>query len=145
MPLCSSLSGYCAAVRTLLRSPTTDAKVPPACAPPPPPPVSWRSFPLAPRASAPSAANHYLLQKAPKCSAPPVPAAFVVSQASPLLHRQVSSLLLHPILVRVRRESHQAHSASLRVNEEKHIVRQQSFERQNFRGEEVHPDQNVPV
>jgi len=65
------------------------------------------------------------------------------SQASPLLHGQVSSLLLHPILVWVRRESHQAHSASLQVNEEKHIVGQQPLERQDFRREEVHPHQNV--
>src|ERR1700745_1114936 len=40
MPLCSSPSGCCAAVRTPLHSPTTDAAVPPACALPPPPPVS---------------------------------------------------------------------------------------------------------
>jgi len=77
MPLCSSLSDYCAAVRTPLHLPTTDAKVRPTCAPPPPPHVSWRSFLLAPRASAPSAANHYLLQKAPKCSALPAQVAFV--------------------------------------------------------------------
>src|SRR5436853_7923533 len=66
-------------------------------------------------------------------------------QASPLLHGQVSSLLLQPIVVRVWRESYQAHSASLQVNEEKHIVGQQPFERQDFRREEVHPDQHVPV
>src|SRR6516164_5655513 len=47
------------------------------------------------------------------------------SQASPLLHSHVSCLLLHPLLIRVRRESYQAHSASLQVNEEKHIVCQQ--------------------
>src|SRR5262249_2367223 len=46
------------------------------------------------------------------------------SQASPLLHGHVSCLLLHPLLVRVRRESCQAHSACLQVNEEQHIVRQ---------------------
>src|SRR5215471_19106218 len=67
------------------------------------------------------------------------------SQVSPLLHGHVSRLLLHPILVRVRRESCQIHSASLQVNEEKHIVGQQSLERQYFRREEIHPNQNVPV
>src|SRR5215468_1737005 len=69
----------------------------------------------------------------------------VASQASPLLHSHVSCLLLHPLLIRVRRESCQIHSASLQVNEEKHIVGQQSLERQDFRREEIHPDQNVPV
>src|SRR5215475_1963683 len=77
MPLRSSLSGYCATVRTPLHSPTTDAAVPLAFAPPPPPPVSWRFSLLAPRASVPSAANHYLPRRVPKCSAPPAPAAFV--------------------------------------------------------------------
>src|SRR6516164_8868077 len=69
MPLRSSLSGYCAAVRTPRHLPTTDAAVPPTFAPPPPPLVSWRSFLLAPRASIPSAADHYLLQRVLKCSA----------------------------------------------------------------------------
>jgi hypothetical protein len=67
---------------------------------------------------------------------------FMVS--SKLLHRHVSRLLLHPILIRVRRESCQAHPASLQVDEEKHIVGQQPLERQDFRRKEVHSDQNVP-
>src|SRR5215472_17048104 len=44
MPLRSSLSDYCAAVRTPRHLPTTDAAVPPASVLPPPPLVSWRSF-----------------------------------------------------------------------------------------------------
>src|SRR5215467_15296836 len=71
MLLRSSLSDYCAAVRKPLHLPTTDAAAPPASVLPPPPLVSWRSFLLAPRASAPSAANHYLAQRVLKCSAPP--------------------------------------------------------------------------
>ena len=66
-------------------------------------------------------------------------------QASPLLLCQVSSLLLHPILVRVRCESYQAHSASLQVDEEQHIIGQQPLQGQDFRREEVHSDQDVPV
>ena len=54
MPLRSSPSGYCAAVRTPPHSPTADAVVPPASVLPLPPLVSWRSFLLAPRASAPA-------------------------------------------------------------------------------------------
>ena len=67
------------------------------------------------------------------------------SQASPLLHGHVATLLLHPLLIWVRRESCQIHPASLQVDEEQHIVGQQPFARQDFRREEVHPDQNVPV
>ena len=77
MPLRSSPFGYCATVRTPLRSPTADAAVPPASVLPPPPLVSWRSFLLAPRAFAPSVANHCLPQMAPKCSVLPAPAASV--------------------------------------------------------------------
>jgi len=66
-------------------------------------------------------------------------------QASPLLHRDVSRLLLHPLLIRVRRESCQIHAASLQVDEEQHIVGRQPLERQDFRREEVHAHQNVPV
>src|SRR5215469_18696751 len=47
------------------------------------------------------------------------------SQASPLLHGHVSCLLLHPPLIRVRRESCQVHPASLQVDEEQHVVGQQ--------------------
>jgi len=43
-------------------------------------------------------------------------------QASPLLHSHVSRLLLHPLLIRVRRESCQPHLATLLVDEEQHIV-----------------------
>src|SRR6267154_6429146 len=46
-------------------------------------------------------------------------------QASPLLHSHVSPLLLHPLLIRVRRESCQFHLASLQVDEEQHIVGRQ--------------------
>jgi len=67
------------------------------------------------------------------------------SQASPLLHSHVSRLLLHPLLIRVRRESSQAYPASLQVDEEQHIVGQQSLERQDFRRKEVHSHQDVPV
>ena len=42
-----------------------------------------------------------------------------------LLHGHVSRLLLHPPLIRVRRESCQVHPASLQVDEEQHIVCQQ--------------------
>jgi hypothetical protein len=42
------------------------------------------------------------------------------SQASPLLHSHVSRLLLHPLLIRVRRESCQMHPACLQVDEEQH-------------------------
>src|SRR5580700_7796675 len=51
------------------------------------------------------------------------------SQASPLLHRHVARLLLHPLLIRVRRESCQSHLATLQVDEEQHIVGRQPFER----------------
>src|SRR5882762_9168477 len=66
-------------------------------------------------------------------------------QASPLLHSHVSRLLLHPLLIRVRREFCQCHLATLQVDEEQHIVGRQPFERQDFRREEVHSHQNVPV
>jgi hypothetical protein len=71
MPRRASLSGYCAMVRTPLRSPTSDAAVPPAFATPPLPLASWHSFLLAPQASVPISADHCLLQKAPECSAAP--------------------------------------------------------------------------
>jgi len=67
----------------LLHLPTTGAAVPPACALPPPPLVSWRFSLLAQRASAPSAVDHYLPQRAPERSAPPAPAAFVDTRLPP--------------------------------------------------------------
>src|SRR5260370_26816281 len=51
------------------------------------------------------------------------------SQASPLLHSHVSRLLLHPLLIRVRRESCQFHLATLQVDEEQHVIGRQPFER----------------
>src|SRR5215469_9057188 len=69
MLLLSSLSDYCAAVRKPRHLSTTDAAVPPASVLLPPPLVSWRSFLLAPRASAPGAASHCLPQRAPECNA----------------------------------------------------------------------------
>ena len=50
------------------------------------------------------------------------------SQSSPLLHGHVSCRLLHPFLIRVRRESCQAHPATLQVDEEQHIGGHQSFQ-----------------
>ena len=47
-------------------------------------------------------------------------------QASPLLHSHVSRLLLHPLLIRVRRESCQLHLATLQVDEEQHLVGENS-------------------
>ena len=91
MPLRSSPSGCCATVRTPVHSPTADAAVPLASVLPPPLPVSWHSFLLAPRASAPSAANHYLSQRLPKYSALPVPAVSVDTRPS-LLMRICGSL-----------------------------------------------------
>jgi hypothetical protein len=35
--------------------------------------------------------------------------------------------------------------ATLQADEEQHIVRRQPFERQDFRREEIHSHQNVPV
>ena len=46
-PQRASLFGYCAMVRTPLRSPTTDVAVPPTFAPPPLPLASWHFFLLA--------------------------------------------------------------------------------------------------
>jgi len=43
--------------------------------------------------------------------------------------RHVSRLLLHPLLIWVRRESCQIHPASRQVDEEQHIVGRQPFER----------------
>src|SRR5271166_837717 len=67
----ASLSGYCAVVRTPLRSPTTARAVPPAFEPRPLPLVSWHFFLLALQASVPISAGHCLLQKAPGCKALP--------------------------------------------------------------------------
>src|SRR5580658_2801981 len=72
-PLPASPSDYCARVRTPLRSPTTDAAVPPTFAPRQLPLASWHFFLLAPQASAPISADHCLLQTAPVCSALPAP------------------------------------------------------------------------
>src|SRR5262245_66277065 len=77
MPLRAPASGYCAAVRKPLHSPTTDAAALRVFALPPPPLVSWRFSLLARRVSGPSAVDHYLPQKVPKCSAPPEPTVSV--------------------------------------------------------------------
>src|SRR5467141_1365621 len=74
-----------------------------------------------------------------------VPQIAAAPQASPLPHSYVSRLLLHPLLIRVRRESCQCHLATLQVDEEQHIVGRQPFERQDFRREGVHVHQNVSV
>jgi hypothetical protein len=75
-PRRATLSGYCATVRTLLRSPTTDAAVPPTFEPRQLPLVSWHFFLLAPQASVPISADHCLRQKVPECSALPAPSSF---------------------------------------------------------------------
>src|SRR5260221_1989828 len=76
MPRRASLSGYCAVVRTPLRSPTTDVAVPPTFEPRQPPLVSWHFSLLVPQASVPISADHCLLQKAPECNALPAPSSF---------------------------------------------------------------------
>src|ERR1700682_336552 len=63
MPRRASLFGYCAKVRTPLRSPTTDVAVPPTFEPRQPPLVSWHFFLLAPQASVPISADHCLLTR----------------------------------------------------------------------------------
>src|SRR5215472_1166272 len=45
-----------------------------------------------------------------------------VCQKAPILHRYVSRLLLHPLLVRIRRDPGQAHAPRLQLDEEKHYV-----------------------
>src|SRR5262245_12500295 len=76
-PLRASLSGYCAAVRKPLHLPTTDAAVLLVSLLLQPPPVSWLFFLLARQVFVPSAVDHCLPQKVPKCSAPPVLAVSV--------------------------------------------------------------------
>ena len=44
-------------------------------------------------------------------------------QKTPILHRYVSRLLLHPLLVRIRRDPGQASAPRLQLDEEKHVVR----------------------
>src|SRR6267143_5637861 len=67
----ASLGGYCAMVRTPLHSPTTDAVVPPTFWPPRQQLVSWHFSLLAPQVAVPTAADHYLPQRAPEYSVPP--------------------------------------------------------------------------
>src|SRR3981081_4739441 len=74
-PRRASLCGYCAVVRTPLHSPTTDAVVPPTFWPPRQQLVSWRFSLLARQVAVPIAADHYLPQRVPGCSAPPAPAS----------------------------------------------------------------------
>src|SRR2546429_1239432 len=74
-PRRASLCGYCAVVRTPLQSPTTDAVVPPTFWPPQQPLVSWHFSLRARQGAVPIAADHYLPQRVPGCSAPPAPAS----------------------------------------------------------------------
>src|SRR5882762_7762254 len=75
-PRRASLCGYCAVVRTPLHSPTTDAVVPPTFWPPQQQLVSWHFSLRARQVAVPIAADHYLPQRAPECSAPLAPASF---------------------------------------------------------------------
>src|SRR5260370_41712658 len=72
----ASLCNYCAGVRTPLRSPTTDAVVPPTFWPPQQQLVSWHVSLLARQVAAPTAADHSLPQRAPKYSVPLAPESF---------------------------------------------------------------------
>ena len=60
------------------------------------------------------------------------------SQASPLLHGHVSRLLLHPPLIRVRRESCQVHPASLQVDEDGWDAKEGKVERNRQGGVAVY-------
>src|SRR5215467_6020636 len=68
-----------------------------------------------------------------------------VCQKAPILHRYVSRLLLHPLLVRIRRDPGQAHPPRLQLDEEKHVVRDQTFEGKDFHAEQVGPGQHLHV
>src|SRR5215467_8982286 len=68
-----------------------------------------------------------------------------VCQKAPILHRYVSRLLLHPLLVRIRRDPGRAHAPRLQLDEEKHVIRDQTFEGKDFHGEEVGPGQHLHV
>src|SRR5215471_6792684 len=60
-------------------------------------------------------------------------------EKAPILHGYVSRLLLHPLLVRIRRDPGQAHAPRLQLDEEKHVVRHQTSEGKDFHGEEIGP------
>ena len=82
-PQRASLCGYCAVVRTLLHSPTTDAGVPPTFWLPQLQLVSWHSSLRAPQVAVPIAADHYLPQRVPEYSVPLAPASFSNSGLPP--------------------------------------------------------------
>src|SRR5215813_8491546 len=63
-----------------------------------------------------------------------------VCQKAPILHRYVSRLLLHPLLVRIRHDPGQAHAPRLQLDEEKHVVRDQTL-----RGETSTVKNSVPA
>src|SRR5215467_7821750 len=66
-------------------------------------------------------------------------------QKTPILHRYVSRLLLHPLLVRIWRDPGQADAMCLQLDEEKHVIRDQTFEGKDFHGEEVGSGQHLHV
>src|SRR5215470_9525252 len=68
-----------------------------------------------------------------------------VRQKAPILHRCVSRLLLHPLLVRIGRDPGQAHAPRLQRDEEKHVVGDPTFAGKDFHGEEVGPGQHLQV
>jgi DNA invertase Pin-like site-specific DNA recombinase len=51
----------------------------------------------------------------------------------------------HSLLVRIRRDPGKAHPPCLQLDEEKHVVRDQTFEGKDFHGEEVGPGQHFHV
>src|SRR5258708_18209533 len=69
----------------------------------------------------------------------------LLNQKPCLIHRDMGRYLFHPLLARMTRDTCQADSSALQVNEKQHIVRFQSGEREHFHGEEVrsHHDRHM--
>src|SRR5579872_2353703 len=60
-----------------------------------------------------------------------------VSQNASLLHGDIASDLIHPLPVWMTSNAGPTNPSTLQMNEEQHIIRFQSLEREHFRGEEI--------
>ena len=66
-------------------------------------------------------------------------------QETPVGHRDIPRNLLHPALIRARRDARDVNASRVEVHEEEDVVRHDAERRHDFSGEEVGSDWMVEV
>ena len=68
-----------------------------------------------------------------------------IIEKTPFVHGHVSGHLFHPLLIRMRRDARNLDITALKMNKEKHVLRDQAAQCEHFHGEEIGSRENGHV